>query len=140
MFILNRETGEPVHGVEERPVPAGNVPGEWYSPTQPIPLKPPPVARVSIGRDDIVTGDDTDPQHAAACVALWDTVGYYNEGPYTPLRLQEEGTAPSLVFPGISGGVELGRYRLRSGARLYLRELQGSSADGLDEREPAVWS
>ena len=38
MFILNRETGEPVYGVEERPVPAGNVPGEQYSPTQPIPL------------------------------------------------------------------------------------------------------
>ena len=108
MFILNRETGEPVHGVEERPVPAGDVPGEWYSPTQPIPLKPPPVARVSIGRDDIVTGADTDPRHAAACVELWDDVGYYNDGPYTPLRLQAEGTEPSLVFPGISGGVNWG--------------------------------
>ena len=107
-FILNRETGEPVYGVEERPVPAGNVPGEQYSPTQPIPLKPPPVARVSIGRDDIVTGDDTNAQHAAACLELWDTVGYYNAGPYTPLRLQEEGTAPSLVFPGTSGGVNWG--------------------------------
>ena len=108
MFILNRETGEPVHGVEERPVPAGDVPGEQYSPTQPIPLKPPPVARVSIGRDDIVTADDTTAEHAAACRELWDTVGYYNEGPYTPLRLQADGTSPSLVFPGISGGVNWG--------------------------------
>ncbi len=108
MFILNRETGEPVHGVEERPVPAGDVPGEQYSPTQPIPVKPPPVARVSIGRDDIVTADDTTAAHAAACRELWDTVGYYNEGPYTPLRLQQEGTAPSLVFPGMSGGVNWG--------------------------------
>jgi quinoprotein glucose dehydrogenase len=41
MFILNRDTGKPVFGVEERPVPKGDVPGEWYSPTQPFPLKPP---------------------------------------------------------------------------------------------------
>jgi glucose dehydrogenase len=33
MFILDRVTGKPVFGVEERPVPAGDVPGEWYSPT-----------------------------------------------------------------------------------------------------------
>ena len=105
MFILNRVTGEPIHGVEERPVPAGDVPGEQYSPTQPIPLKPPPVARVSIGPDDVVTADDTTPEHAAACRELWDTVGYYNEGPYTPLRLKQEGTPPSLVFPGAGGGV-----------------------------------
>ena len=36
------------------------------------------------------------------------TVGYYNAGPYTPLRLQADGTPPSLVFPGISGGVNWG--------------------------------
>ena len=105
MFILNRETGEPIHGVEERPVPAGDVPGEQYSPTQPIPLAPPPVARVSIGPEDIVTADDTTAAHAAACRELWDTVGYYNAGPYTPIRLQQEGTPPSLVFPGTGGGV-----------------------------------
>ncbi len=105
MFILNRETGEPVHGVEERPVPAGDVPGEQYSPTQPIPLKPPPLARVSFGPDDIVTADDTTAEHAAACRELYDAIGYYNEGPYTPLRLRQEGTPPSLVFPGNSGGV-----------------------------------
>ena len=108
MFILNRETGVPIYGVEERPVPAGDVPGEAYSPTQPIPLKPPSVARVSFGPDDIVTADDTTDEHAAACHALWTSVGYYNEGPYTPLRLREVGTAPSLVFPGMQGGVNWG--------------------------------
>ena len=105
MFILNRVTGEPVHGVEERPVPAGDVPGEQYSPTQPFPVAPPPVSRVSIGPDDIVTADDTTPEHAAACRELWDTVGYYNDGPYTPIRHRQEGTPPSLVFPGTGGGV-----------------------------------
>ena len=108
MFILNRETGEPVHGVEERPVPAGDVPGEQYSPTQPIPVKPPPLARVSFGSDDVVTADDTTAEHAAACRELYDTVGYYNEGPYTPMRFQDADTPPSLVFPGMQGGVSWG--------------------------------
>ena len=40
VFILDRATGEPVFGVEERPVPEGSVPDEWYSPTQPFPVKP----------------------------------------------------------------------------------------------------
>ena len=108
MFILNRETGEPVHGVEEQPVPAGDVPGEWYSPTQPIPVKPPPMARVSFGPDDVVTANDTTPEHAAACQELYETVGYYNEGPYTPMRFKDGDTPPSLVFPGMQGGVSWG--------------------------------
>ncbi len=37
LFVLNRETGEPIWPIAETPVPQGNVPGEWYSPTQPIP-------------------------------------------------------------------------------------------------------
>jgi quinoprotein glucose dehydrogenase len=41
-YVLDRATGEPVCPIEERPVPQGNVPGEWYSPTQPFPTKPPP--------------------------------------------------------------------------------------------------
>jgi quinoprotein glucose dehydrogenase len=109
MFILNRLTGTPVFGVEERPVPAGDVPGEWYSPTQPFPLKPLPVARVSFDPEsDIVTSDDTTPEHAAACRNLWGEVGYYTAGPYTPFNLKAEGTPPSLVFPSLTGGVNWG--------------------------------
>ncbi len=37
LFVLNRETGEPIWPIAETPVPQGTVPGEWYSPTQPIP-------------------------------------------------------------------------------------------------------
>ena len=47
MYILNRETGEPVFGVVERPVPNSDVPGERRFPTQPIPVKPAALARVS---------------------------------------------------------------------------------------------
>ena len=42
LYVFDRETGEPIWPIEEQPVPAGDVPGEWYSPTQPIPTRPPP--------------------------------------------------------------------------------------------------
>ena len=41
LYVLDRETGEPIWPIVETPVPQGDVPGEWYSPTQPIPTKPP---------------------------------------------------------------------------------------------------
>ena len=40
-YVFDRVTGEPVWPIEERPVPPGDVPGEWYAPTQPHPTKPP---------------------------------------------------------------------------------------------------
>src|SRR5205814_7553579 len=46
LFIFNRETGEPLYGMEERPVPKSSVPGEASSPTQPFPLKPAPLAKI----------------------------------------------------------------------------------------------
>jgi quinoprotein glucose dehydrogenase len=110
MFILDRVTGKPVFGVEERPVPQGNVPGEWYSPTQPFPLKPPPLARVGMTRDDIVTPEDTTPEHSKACHDLWDKNGFYNDGPFTPWPYQATGTAPrvAMAFPGFTGGTNWG--------------------------------
>jgi quinoprotein glucose dehydrogenase len=106
MFILNREDGKPIFGVEERPVPAGDAPGEWYSPTQPFPLKPPPLARISFKKEDIVTADDTTPEHAKACMELFERAGgFYNAGPFTPFLFQEEGAPPrsTIIFPGNGG-------------------------------------
>lgn len=110
MFILDRLTGKPVFGVEERPVPQGNVPGEWYSPTQPFPLKPPPLGRVSVKREDIVTAEDTTPEHAKACQDLWDKNGFQDSGPYTPWAYQSEGTPAhvTISFPGPTGGTNWG--------------------------------
>ncbi len=62
LFILNRETGKPIFGVEERPVPASDVPGEVASPTQPFPLKPAPVAVQKLTPDDAWGIDDADRQ------------------------------------------------------------------------------
>jgi len=100
-----------VFGVEERKVTAGDVPGEWYSPTQPFPLKPPPLARMSFKPEDLVTAEDTTPEHAKACKELYDkSGGFYNVGPYTPFLLHEDGTPPksTIIFPGATGGTNWG--------------------------------
>ncbi len=53
LYVLNRETGEPIWPIAETPAPAGDVPGEWYSPTQPIPSKPPAYDVQSVNADTI---------------------------------------------------------------------------------------
>lgn len=110
LFILDRVTGKPVFGVEERPVAQGNVPGEFYSKTQPFPVKPPPLARVSIKREDIVTADDTTPEHAKACQALWDKHGFQDSGPFTPWTYSADGPPAheTISFPGPTGGTNWG--------------------------------
>ena len=71
-------------------------------------MKPPPVARVSITKDDIVTAADTTAEHAQACRDLWEKSKFYNEGPYSPWRLQADGVPPTIVFPGFTGGPNWG--------------------------------
>jgi glucose dehydrogenase len=110
MFILDRVTGKPVFGVEERPVPKGDVPGEWYSPTQPFPVKPPALARTSFKMEDLVTAEDTSAAHVEACKAfIAKSGGFYNEGPFTPFLYHEAGAPPrsSMIFPG-NGGANWG--------------------------------
>src|SRR5499427_7080997 len=110
MFILDRTTGKSLFGVEERPVPKGDVPGEWYSPTQPFPLKPPALARTSLTRADIVTAEDTTPEHAKACQDLWDKDVFYNAGPFTPwlFHAPDAPARVTLSFPGATGGASWG--------------------------------
>ena len=110
-YVIDRETGEPLLPVEERPVPAGDVPGEYYHPTQPIPVNTPPLSRVSMTFDDIVTAEDTTPEHAAACLAMWDKAGgYLNSGIFTPFFYKAAGAPPrsTIQFPGGTGGVNWG--------------------------------
>jgi glucose dehydrogenase len=97
VFILDRRDGKPLIPVEERPVPKGDAPGEWYSPTQPFPVKPPPVTRVSITRDELAK---VTPEQQKFCEELWDAEGgAHNDGPFTPV-----GSKPTVVFPGPDGG------------------------------------
>jgi quinate dehydrogenase (quinone) len=55
LFILDRLTGKPLFPVEERPVPPSKIPGEAAWPTQPFPVKPPPLAKISATLDDLTT-------------------------------------------------------------------------------------
>lgn len=110
-FEIDRKTGQPLFKVEERPVPKGDVPGEYYHPTQPFPVKTPPLSRVSMTKDDIVTAQDTTPEHAAACQAMWEKAGgFYNAGPFTPFLFHEDGAPPrsTIQLPGGIGGVNWG--------------------------------
>jgi len=54
LYVLNRETGEPIWPIEERPVPKGDTPREWYSPTQPFPTKPPAYDGQGLTIDDLI--------------------------------------------------------------------------------------
>ena len=54
LYVFDRVTGKPVWPIEEKPVPQGDVPGEWYSPTQPFPTKPPAYDRNGISEDDLI--------------------------------------------------------------------------------------
>jgi glucose dehydrogenase len=111
MYVLNRVTGQPVFGVEEKPVPQSKVPGEWSAPTQPIPLKPPPYGRMGFKMEDLVTAEDTSEEHAKACRELVEqSGGVYNEGPFTPwvYRAPDAPPVSSVIFPGAIGGVNWG--------------------------------
>lgn len=112
LFVLDRATGRPLIPVEERPVPKGDVPGEWYSPTQPFPVRPRPLSRVSFNKDtDLVRPEDTSPEHVAACVAMMEKAGgYFNAGPFTPFLYKADDAPPrsTIQLPGGTGGVNWG--------------------------------
>lgn len=110
LFLLNRETGEPLIEVNEQRVPQSRVPGEQTSPTQPIP-RTPPLARVGFEASELVTPGDTSAAHAQACRELLDEVGpVFNAGAYTPWTYKpspSEGMT-TLLFPGLAGGPNWG--------------------------------
>ncbi|HTA43756.1 MAG TPA: pyrroloquinoline quinone-dependent dehydrogenase [Bryobacteraceae bacterium] len=79
LYVFNRVTGEPIWPIVETPVPKGDVPGEWYSPTQPIPTKPPVYGRNGFSTDDVI---DFTPELKAQALKL---ISKYKIGPlFTP--------------------------------------------------------
>ena len=139
LYLLNRETGEPVFGVEERPVPKSDVPGELAFPTQPFPVKPPPLARVGYAPQDLVSAADTTPEHAKACADLVEKVGgVYNAGPFTPWLFHAEGAPPrsTLLFPGGLGGANWGGTAFDPGSGYVFVATQDNGALGWMEKTP----
>ena len=100
LFVLNRETGEPIWPIEERPVPQSESPHELTSPTQPFPTWPEPFDRQGISRDDL---NDLTP---ALLAEAGQVVEQYALGPlFTPPALEREGgPIATLMLPADVGG------------------------------------
>ncbi len=100
LYVFDRVTGEPVWPIEERPVPQGDVPGEWYSPTQPFPTKPPAYDRQGASIDDLI---DFTPELRTEAV---DLVSRYKLGPMftPPVVSRPEGPIATLGLGAGSGG------------------------------------
>jgi glucose dehydrogenase len=110
LFILDRRDGKPIYGVEERPVPASKIPGEAGWPTEPFPLKPPPLGRNSFRPDEIAT---VTPEQKKICTDLLATEGGLESGgPYihwgSKLTILFPGTLGAVNWPGMSFNPDLG--------------------------------
>ncbi len=105
LYILDRETGVPIFGVEERKVPQSDVPGEMTSPTQPFPLRPLALVPQTFSVDDIWT---INAQEREVC--LKQIKGLRNEGVFTPPSL-----GGTLVIPGNVGGMNWSGYAFDPG-------------------------
>jgi quinoprotein glucose dehydrogenase len=100
LYVFDRVTGEDVWPIEERPVEKGSVPGEWYSPTQPVPTKPPAYSRNGVTVDDLV---DFTPALRAQAQSI---VSKYKLGPVftPPVESKVDGPLATLTLGTASGG------------------------------------
>jgi quinoprotein glucose dehydrogenase len=98
IFLLNRETGEPLFPVEERPVPKSDVPGERLSPTQPFPTHPPPLHPATLTPDDAWGFTPWDRGRCREAIAA-----LRSDGIFTPASLRG-----SVQYPGPAGGPNWG--------------------------------
>ena len=98
LFIFDRVTGKPIFGVEERPVVSDNpLPGDKYWPTQPFPVKPAPLARMTFSPEEVAK---ITPEHEKYCRDLLALDGgAMTGGPYA-----QYGPRPRVIFPGWTGG------------------------------------
>lgn len=113
VFFFNRVTGEPLFPIEDRPVPASDIPGEQASPTQPFAARPPAFAPQQIRESDIW---GPTPEDREACLRTFRSLR--NEGVYTPPSVQ--GT---LVVPGNIGGLHWGGIVWDSKHRLLIAPI-----------------
>ena len=103
-YVFNRETGEPVWPIEERPVPQGRVPGEYYSPTQPFPTKPAAFELQVVTEDELIDFTPALRQEAL------EIISNYEYGPMflPPLhRDNADGFRGALHCPGSNGGANI---------------------------------
>jgi len=128
LFLLDRVTGKPIYGVEERPVAQSEVPLERTSKTQPFPLKPAPLARMTMTMADVAT---VTPELEAACRKLIE--GVQIGGPYLPVSYNRL----RVQFPGNHGGVNWGGTSFNPQlGYLFVNTNEMGQLSGLKDRDP----
>ena len=118
VWVFNRETGEPMWPIEERPVPRSDMPGEETWPTQPFPTKPPPFARQSFTAKDLSPFMPSEEREQFRK----EMEGARNQGLFTPPSTQN-----TVEMPGNNGGANFGGVAADPGTRISIRGLQGSA-------------
>jgi quinoprotein glucose dehydrogenase len=100
LYVFDRVTGKPVWPIVEKPAPKGDVPGEWYSPTQPVPTKPPAYSRNGVTVDELI---DFTPKLRDEAQTL---IARYKIGPVftPPVESKAEGPIATLTLGTASGG------------------------------------
>jgi quinoprotein glucose dehydrogenase len=138
LFLLNRETGKPIFGVEERPVPASDVPGEKASPTQPFPILPKPLVPQTLTAEAAWGATEEDRKWCQELIG-----SKRSEGIFTPPSING-----SIIFPGNIGGMAWGGAALDAERGLlviptnrlaaYIRLIPREKFDAEEGKEPGV--
>ncbi len=101
LYTFDRVTGQPVWPIEERPVPRGKVPTEWYSPTQPYPTKPAAYDMQGIRESDV---NDWTPEIKAEALRVLNLHKYSDNLFEPPIDRGQDGKFGMLMMPGNNGG------------------------------------
>ena len=125
LYVFDRVTGQPVWPIEERPVPKGDVPGEWYSPTQPFLTKPPAYDIQGISVDNLI---DFTPELRAEAVKL---VSKYKIGPiFTPPVVSKVDGPLAMLMQSFATNWPGGSFDPETHS-VYVYSLSGATALGL---------
>ena len=117
LFVYERLTGRPLHEIEERPTPRSDDPKDEAWPTQPFPVRPGPLARVTMTRDEI---PNITPEQHAYCTAFWDENNIQVTGLYgRPLM-----TRGTLSFPSTLGGPNWGGPSYNPNSDVFIVNVQ----------------
>ena len=104
VYSFNRMTGEPIWGMEERPVPQSNVPGEKLSPTQPFPVKPAPFEMQGLSEEDLIDYTPELRRQALEVMANYDLGPLFNP----PIHdTDPDGKIAAAMCPGDGGGANI---------------------------------
>ena len=131
LYTFDRVTGQPIWPIEERAVPKGEVPGEWYSPTQPVPTKPPAYGRAAIpSTDDLI---DFTPELRAEALKV---ISQFQVGPlFTPIVVSKpDGPYGTILTTGVTNWPG-GSYDPESHI-LYVHASTGMISNGLVPGDP----